>query len=30
MDISKTAWEDIENNKDKYIEEFFNGNNFNK
>lgn len=28
MDISKTAWEDIENNKEKYIEEFFNSDNF--
>lgn len=27
MDISKTTWEDIENNKEKYIEEFFNDNN---
>ena len=22
MDISKTTWEDIENNKEKYIQEF--------
>lgn len=28
MDISKTTWEDIENNKEKYIEEFFNSDNF--